>query len=179
MGSQHLYRSYAEYFLGRPPASQEEMDQMNLRIQGSPTHTWITTGYDQRFIQQCVPALAFFKGLCLAGLGSEQTNLNPVRKWIVSESQWSPRRPPLTTVTAIKRSRLKFLYLQEERWTRWYGRTTKLRHFLRGASLDIRMTGSYSPCIRPWRERLWRKSSKWSSNSVSTLHTPLELDTNF
>lgn len=81
MGSQHLYRSYAEYFLGRPPASQDELDRMNLRIQGSPTHTWIMTGYDQRFFQQCIPALAFFKGLCIAGLGSEQTNLSPVREF--------------------------------------------------------------------------------------------------
>jgi len=80
MGSQHMYRSYAEYLLGRPPRSQDELNRMNLRIQGSPTHTWITTGYDQRFIQQCIPAMAFFKGFCLAGLGSEQTNLSPIRR---------------------------------------------------------------------------------------------------
>ncbi len=80
MGSQHLYRSYAEYLLGRPPKSQDELENMNLRIRGSPTHTWITTGYDQRFIQQCIPAMALFKAFCIAGLGSEGTNMSPIRK---------------------------------------------------------------------------------------------------
>lgn len=80
MGSKSMYRSYAEYLLGRPPKSQDEIDEMNLRISASPTMTLVTTGFSDRFMQQCVPAFSFTRVYCFAGLGSGSTNLHPVRK---------------------------------------------------------------------------------------------------
>ena len=80
MGSQHLYRSYASNFLGRAPNSQEELDSMNLRIRGSVTNTWLNTGYDQSFLQQCFHYGDPYRAFCIAGLGSRSTNLKNIRK---------------------------------------------------------------------------------------------------
>jgi len=55
MGSQHLYRSYAEVFLGRPVADQEELNAMNLKILFEATYTVLTMGYNKTLIQQCLP----------------------------------------------------------------------------------------------------------------------------
>ena len=72
MASEHYYRNYAETFLGRPVQSEEELDEMNLRIDVVYSRA-VNLGYDQHFVQLCLPSLRLGQINCtfLAGSGSK------------------------------------------------------------------------------------------------------------
>jgi hypothetical protein len=55
MGSEHLYRAYAEYLRGISPADQPDLDAMNLRIT-IETFVITTSGYGENFGQTCALA---------------------------------------------------------------------------------------------------------------------------
>lgn len=83
MGSTHLYRAYATYFLGRPPNSQQELDAMELRIKGSLTYSWESTGYNKsHFSQQCLFEGHLFRAYCWITGGSNGTRLDIIRNQI-------------------------------------------------------------------------------------------------
>ncbi len=62
MASEALYREYAEGLLGRPAATQEELDSMQLILDCGPALTTVqNTGFPHveqppSFAQACVPA---------------------------------------------------------------------------------------------------------------------------
>jgi hypothetical protein len=55
MGSQHLYRAYAEVLRGTSALDQADLDAMNLRIT-TAAYVINTSGYGENFGQICLPA---------------------------------------------------------------------------------------------------------------------------
>ena len=73
MGSPHMYRIYAEYFLGRPAEDQAELDKMNLRLKIDNPAEVVATGYNGSFLQKCDKPSGEQAFLCTPLLGNSMS----------------------------------------------------------------------------------------------------------
>jgi len=159
MGSQHMYRAYASYLLGRPPKCQDELDSMNLRVRGSAVQTWRTSGYGQNFYQQCAPSGHLFRAFCVAGMGSPRTNLKTIRKF--------PNKHRYLSISY--KMLIINIWAQVKRRTPWCTRTIMPYSWWSAVSWAFGVTGKFCLKSRRFRRELRRKLLMWFK-SLGLIH---------
>jgi len=103
MASEHYYRTYAETFLGRPVLSEEELNDMRLRL--DVVYSRIANlGYDQHFVQVCLPMGGHGKINCTYVSGSPGTSAASL-EMTLDTIVWTDNRTAILVVRCINGQR--------------------------------------------------------------------------